>query len=358
MIETLDRWSRRRTFTDEDEVDLLGRVLRRALLPDAVADHLRRWLPTVNKPIVRVEVHSDRMAAIPWEYTCLDDQVPIGASPDLAFARYVDVGRPAREPLDVVHVLVVSVCPPDQHARLLPFLRLGSTEKPPTSEAMAASISASVGQDPRLQVSQLVDPDVAQLRRHLEENQVDVIHYVGFGLRQSNGEVALAVNRRGDVVPMTTKTLVEASKAHGPFRALVVHLLVPPPSDLVVPLPSASLHHLIDGVADAVIATQHPAPFAHVQDFTDQLYDGVAAGDTLEQAVQNARRNLRDSWPLNDSTAFGMFTITTTTAADHQLLRRPAMRTSAGDGRAPTSAQPNPLPPPTGSARPADVLQQ
>ena len=332
LLDTLDRWSRRRLLTDEEEVKLLGRVLHRALLPTALMNDLQTWLEGANRPLLRLLVSRGQLAEIPWEYATFDDDHALGAHERLAFSRYVavDAGAPTL-PQDKRKALVIVACPPELHQRLPPILHMGRIEQPLDAEELAERLTSTIENESnrRIVVGDVkVNPNVTELRRAITSSDADIVHYVGFGRASGGGEL-VCVGSHEESVWFEVSSLQELRRNVPPAAAFVLQLLVPPPNEpsIPVPLPGSSLLPLIGRCWNAVVATQHPAPTRHIDEFNGQFYYELGNGSSLESSVQGARRHLRDVLRVDDSTAFGMFSVTTTADADHQLLGQQGHKT-------------------------------
>jgi hypothetical protein len=99
----------------------------------------------------------------------------------------------------------------------------------------------------------------------------------------------------------------------------------------------------------ALVVGQHIATPEHVMTFTEEFYKALAAGESVEQAVQLTRRQLlRTSpvWPQNpsrrDKAAFGAVSVVTTAEGDVRLLDLPVVDAASTDSPSGMHGQPQP----------------
>lgn len=340
VMEALDRWSRRRPLESRAEAELLGTLLYKALLPDAVS----RLLPAAGaggRTLVRIRLdRTDRLAAIPWEYARAAGR-PVATDPALALSRYVEVDSAPVLPKDRVRVLGVTVCPPAVAARLpARFSRSGAarlTGGPALAADLQRSMTGRAGSRPQLEVTVADDVTLDELDRLLrDEGPWDVVHYVGLGWELDDGEECTLAFSDGtaDVVPVPLATVMDKLVEHR--CPLVVVQLLSSPMDRPGPaLGAMRLLPLLDGGVQGLVVAQHAATDQHVIGFDTKFYERLAAGDAVEVATQQGRRSLLESPPELDYTAYGTVTVTTTRDGDLRLVAPAPAATGVSRGGLP-----------------------
>lgn len=336
LIEALDRWSRRRPLESEDEVELLGRVLHRAIVPKAVAQYIDTVASGSDSLLLRLLVRSGRLSEIPWEYATPQGGPPLSTNPKVTFARFADVACPRPAPKDHLKLLLAVVCPRDIHSRL------GSSQIVPEAADVAALFEELIRDRSggRISVEPLVNPDATRFKE--AARAADVVHYLGFGmtpLRSSEGQLCFC-NTSGRAVYVRPERVFE--KRDAALGALVVQLQVPPGDQREPPLPGGSLLPLLGQATAAVVSNSYPAPLDHLSELSAYLYGALAEGRTLEESVQAARIHLRDQIPGEDSTAFGMFSVTTCDQGGLQLLSGTGAAGRRGDSQPAAQVRPTP----------------
>lgn len=321
VMEAVDRWARRRSYTRKEDVELLGKLLYRWLLPSQVRSLVDQKVAASSGPLLlRVEVAAaNRLAAIPWEYARSSGTVdPLSTQESLALVRTVDTAGLPVTLKEELNVLVVAVCP-ERVQEQLPgrMTRSGLARPSPGAKLLKTVLAALPTVGSRMHVVPQHDVSIDQFESLLESEAWDVVHYVGFGWEE---EPALAFVEGAEMVgiPLTTVT----AALHGSSQAtlFVAQLLPLPVNDATPPLGAAGLLPMITGTIQGLVVAQNTLTDSHVTVFTSRFYAALQRGEPVEVAVQEARRGLLKAPPDMDYSAFGGVTVTTTRAGDLRLL--------------------------------------
>lgn len=180
LTDAMFRWAQRRRLSGRAEVNLLGRLLAKALFPAAVSSDLK-VLGQADQVTVRLHIGRDRdLADIPWEFAGVPDRAEafLAADPHFRFLRVDDQARPRPLPPvgNGINVLGV-ICLPEQWE--FPELRYGESRYTwPKTTSITRGLGSHFAANPYA-FKPMVNPTIAELRKELEEGSYDVLHYVG-----------------------------------------------------------------------------------------------------------------------------------------------------------------------------------
>jgi Trypsin-like peptidase domain len=310
VAEVLFQWAATRRLRGKDEVRLLGKLLAGALLPKGLAERLVKAQSNPELHVrLRVEPRTEGLVDVPWELAASPGTADgLGAATGFRFSRVASeliTTKASWAPrTERVPVLALVIQPPG-HAYPAVFYDGQALEWPAIADvvsrlkqALPPPLSASLQQN-------LTPGAIDAMLRQGDGFPVDVIHYIGPArLKDRKPEIGVLDDDRLGWEPIAT--LGQWIRQSG-ARVAVIEFAIPPvglESDVITP--SQVLRALQSGV-QAVIVTRvpvHPRQFAP---FNDRFYAGIAAGDTVEAAVQFARRELQSNHPLGDYAGFGWF---------------------------------------------------
>ena len=347
------RWSRRQTIRLQDEVDVLGDVLRKAMLPGKAGPTLTDVLTTDD---LRFRVCLDRapgLCQLPWEYACREDHEPFSAVQDMIFSRFVDVIDRPPELKDRIRVLAVIECP-ESVSSAIPWYQdeNGRPVSPDVAAFEGAIRGNAVPKRERIEVKWSVNDTPTELGRKLAD-QWDIVHYIGFAY-QSEGERKLVISLGGGGDRWRPLSAAEVSPLIGRARCSVFiaefHMFAPG-QDIIFPADLSDLTSLLKsgsyGHPQALIVTQYPMNVVDLGTFNQTFYESISNGNTVEEAVQFGRCEVRkQDHKGRDIAAFGSFVVTTTREGEVRLLRAtPQGPSQAGNGEdvpaAETGAEPD-----------------
>jgi hypothetical protein len=326
VMRAVDSWSRRQTIKLQDEVDVLGDVLHRAMLPatagSAIADALRK--PGL---LFRVCVdNAPRLRQLPWEYACGRGDQPFAAVKNMTFSRFVDVEDRPPEPKDTIRVLVLIECP-ESISKELPGYR-DQNGKPirPTAATFAATIRGdAVAKRERIQLEYAVNKTTTELENILADHW-DIVHYIGFAFQEERG-IKIAQGGGKQLRTITVADLAELlDLARCPVFIAEFHKFAPG-QDMEFPTDLSGLISLLQSDSpahpQALIITQSPMDLVDLGRFNETFYERISGGHTVEEAAQFGRWEVRNQdHKGRDVAAFGSFMVTTTRSGEVRLLRR------------------------------------
>lgn len=328
VLEAVDHWSRRHTIVSKDQVDLLGHVLFRALLPKPISqlvdDHRRHG----DFPLVRLKVsETNLLSAIPWEYATSPDGLCLSIAEDVTFSRYVDRPSPPADPRGTARVLVVVNVPEGagQANTLAERIKSG------LAQGMIAAAAA------RLDLTVRSTMDYDNFAVLLAQGRWDVIHYIGTAWNSASLSFA-GFGGPDDQADMTPVDLATFTAAVQKTDARVVVLQLQGQGS-ETSTENSSLLRLLGKHVCALVLADHATTTFHVLGFATAFYDVLARGLAVEIAVQAGRRRLANSPPKLgpatwlDYAAFGSISVTTTQASDVRLLTQ--LRDARGERRGP-----------------------
>jgi hypothetical protein len=309
-------------------VEVLGDVLRKAMLPDKARMALTDAL---TRQDLRFRLCLDKasgLCQLPWEYACSDDHEPFSAVQNMTFSRFVDVvGRPP-EPKDTIRVLAVIECP-ESISSAPPWYQdeNGRPVSPDVAAFEGAIRGNAVPKRERIQVTWSVNDTPIELGEKLA-GQWDIVHYIGFAYQpEGEGKLVVALGGGGDRWRPLSAT--ELSRVIGPAGCSVFiaefHKFAPG-QDVTFPADLSDLTSLLKsdsyGHPQALIVTQYPMNVVDLGTFNETFYESISNGNTVEEAVQFGRCEVRkQDHKGRDIAAFGSFVVTTTRAGEVRLLR-------------------------------------
>ncbi len=352
----LFQWAQRRYVKNVGDVELLGKLLARAVFPEAIEPELRKACSN-DELLVRLHIDpASDLFDIPWEIATVkveEENGHLGAHERLRLARISTRETPLAKPLENGARMVAAVVQPPEHQSQMPTFMYGSKEIrwPGEGQILERLRGATAGT--RLVVEELPNPKPVTMRTALTSAPPPgtanaVVHYIGRGeMRDGEPCIALA-DDEGDIEWHGISDFFNWVAGSG-ARLLVVQFTLPPLGfDPEVIAPRTFLQALA-GSVEAVLFTRFPMHPRHLLAFNDVLYDRLDKGEPVESAVQQARNETYVNRFLGAVAEFGWFTLITGENAGTRLVEPPAEQSPATGGalRGPTPSEP---PAPAGDA--------
>jgi hypothetical protein len=318
LTEAMFRWAQRRRLSTQEEVDLLGRLLAKGLFPPAVEHHLKS-LSEADALTIRLHVDTEHgLEDIPWELTCAPDSTDfVSAHPHYRLLRVDDRARsdPAPENLpEQISVLGVMGLPwiapmADFEDELAGWPPVEEIEK-----SLAANFDGSV-----YSYTGLGD-ELKELQKALGEGTYDVLHYIGIGRvspDRRRAQVRMADYKTRS--PVDVQDVLTWARDAG-VRVVILQLAEPPMIQGPEPLSVSSLGEMLSGSIQAVVLTRFPVHPRQITSFNYWFYSELGEGRTLEEAVQEGRRRLRQAPVVEDWAGFGAFAVITDGSREIRLV--------------------------------------
>jgi len=364
MSEVLVRWARSSGRRDESEVRLLGRLLSAAVFPPAVVERLPEAAARGEDPVL-VRLHVDPngpLADLPWEFIThpRDPERFLAATDGYAFARVNPTSGPVSarptdlSPTDPVRVLTI-VVQPENTTRWSPVVDSQQLVQWPSGQDIAhglyGSLSGTLADGrPAFDVEPLNNPTLTDFNERSPEQPVDIVHYVGFGYQLPPGGAAASGPERtmiafsrgsGGVGDLRYSPATEVLKTIASMKPRLVVLEFGTPSfddpyekwgQGCEPVGPSILAAAAELGVDALVCTRPVHPY-QCELFNRAFYKRIAAGQTVEHAVQIARQALLTERAI-DFAGFGWFMDATATGVPTRLLPSvaPAEANASGGG--------------------------
>jgi hypothetical protein len=279
--------SRGRVFPEAEQVRLLGSILYGAVFPGQVGEKFREVTGQAGRGRVIVALRfaegtEPDLVNLPWEHLFRpkgfsDAGMQLAIERSVAFVRTLDAEL-ADAPAALgegLRILVVAIEP----KRFKPV------------EDVVEHLQKTVAGRPGVTVDVLETPTPLQLEEGLEG--YDVLHYVGFGRFQEGQDRIALADEVGDVDYVSIDVIADSLRP--PEPRLVVLELCPTEGENVVPADFAALAPSLLGQVPAVLAYQFPLSPEDTETLNAKLYDQLAEGAPVDEAVQEARKKLRVS---------------------------------------------------------------
>jgi hypothetical protein len=297
LLRLFERWMTLRDRTwEEEEIRVFGQLLHRMLFPSDSWSWVERQAAKRDGDVVRLmlafpaDAASSRLAAVPWEYLCTQDRPGNDGSflvltPWLLLSRVVPSG------------VLEETEPPGEQVRILPVVgeasnpRLGAVSYQPVLEAIQRTTSRPGFST----LDPLLDATEDRLAATVAEHHPHVVHYVGHGrFREGRGAVALR-NAQGDTTWLPEDRLARALCSGGWGPAIVIlHACEGGAIDYEYRFAGLAPTIVRRG-ALCVVAMQYAVTNATAITFSEALYAALADHQSLDEALQTARRRLYDT---------------------------------------------------------------
>ena len=370
VTKALFKWAQRRRIRWQEEVDLVGQLLARALLPPGVADHLRALQGSTSVLVRMFFEEKNDLADIPWELTILPWErstvpgqnyaflathsayrlvrVMPGQRPGPGFGGGVGAGLGVGVGVGVAPdggagpggvTVLATVALPKQWS--YPQVR-GKNSVTPYKWPETPKISSDLRSDLKARGFSLDPCESAQwseVSDALQANRPDVFHFIGVGRRGADGEplLSFASWNEGDEDAVNARYVLQQAAQSG-VKLVVLELVLVPEEENFDPLTASSLGNVFADGLRAVVLTHLPVHPAQLQGFNQTFYREVGAGKQVEAAVQEARNRLQQHKQVEDAAGFGWFTLLTDDRPGLVLVSSPQ-----GDGTQRGLAQSSPL---------------
>jgi hypothetical protein len=329
VSEALFQWAQRRYVRNASDVEFLGKLLARAVFPEAMEPALRKACSN-DELLIRLHVDPDsELFDIPWEIATVqleEENGHAGAHERLRLARVSSHDRSPADPVkEGARVIAAVVQPADQQAQMPTFMYGEKKIKWPDEGQILERLRSAVART-RFVVEPLADPKPVTMRTTLTETPPagttnTVVHYIGRGeMRGEEARIALA-DDEGDVEWHPADDFFGWVGDSG-ARLLVVEFTLPPLGfDPEVIAPRTFLQALC-GSVEAVLFTRFPMHPRHLLAFNDVLYAQLDAGEPIESAVQHARNETYVNRYLGAVAEFGWFTLITGQSAGMRVVEQ------------------------------------
>jgi hypothetical protein len=350
----LFRWSQQRGIDNREDARFLGRLLAAAILPEKIAARLRRHLPADDLVVrLHIDESDEDLFSVAWEDTLLDGEGEghISVARGMRMVRVAEGQEPAESPpaaaLDDSEVIGVVVQPPKLQAQMPVVRDYGQLVKWPSKEGIATGLRSNL-QDARLPRDVLSNPNAGDVIERLEKacpprRQNAVVHYIGFG-KEEEGEALLALAETAEIAWRRAGDLFGWVGQCG-ARMLVIELLPAPKGEIFEPISPRAFLSALRGGVDAVLFTRFGIHPRALLQFNGTFYGNLARGETVEVAVQRARRTLHDNQVLGDEVGFGYFSLITRAQGPVRIVQPDEGQGSTTFRQRETLEPPRPEPP-------------
>jgi hypothetical protein len=284
-------WKAQGRFDDAEQARLLGQVLYRSIIPNAIATELARLMLEEKRP-VHVSLCFDRdmdadLVHLPWEQLYVEGRGTISAS--LGVAQRVTLTR-VTEP-------VPTPVPPPPDAE--PAVLLVTAPRRQSPLEVREIYSKGVDDLQRLHGLALLDGSAElnqdDLQTRVEKGGVSVLHYIGFGRYDHLAdEIALAAgdDDAEELEYIRGEQLAQLLFQVDPPKLVILQTCAGPAS--AVPAdPTVLAPRLLGAGVQAVVAFPYPLTVEDAALASRRLYEELVAGESVRVAVQEARRALR-----------------------------------------------------------------
>jgi hypothetical protein len=324
VAEALFKWSQRRGIRDQGEVKLLGKLLAGAVLPDTVRQRI--WDNRLaDELLLRLRVNRESVLFdVPWEFMTIEangGERYLAAEERFGFVRVVphpDPGMVSSTPSGGTVRAVGIVVHPKSWQKFMPRLEA----KPwPKAGSVAAELEADVGASPRFQLEPVERPTPFEVQEALraEKGPTEIVHYIGFG-QIKDGTAALAFSDDADDVAWRGADELFEWVAGSGARVLLVQLVLPRWDSPFEPVRPTTFVDAVANRVNAVVFTRFPVHPTQCHTFNSAFYGALAAGGSVETAVQQARTMVQKNQYLGDAAGFGSFTLITGPKSDTRLV--------------------------------------
>jgi Trypsin-like peptidase domain/CHAT domain len=322
VTEAMFRWAQRRRISATEEVELLGRLLARALFPSGVAANLK-ILANADEVLVRLHVAPEtKLADIPWELAAIPGQAGrfLAADPRFRFVRIDDTASVAPPPEEVAPIRVLAVVGLPQRW-IFPKIYREQTYPWPKNKDIWAKLKENLA-GTRFRLTPLEDPEPSDLLKTLESTTFDVLHYVGVGRIGRHGQAQLSMvdSSEGDGTWQEANDVLKSAGASG-VRLVVLEFTMPPADQVVEPVAPSALSDVLQGSISAVVYTRFPVHPRQFQSFNREFYLHLGDGGSVETAVQLGRDVLERNKFVEDAAGFGWFSLVTGPRSDIRLVQ-------------------------------------
>jgi hypothetical protein len=293
-IRIFEEWLRKDQIRVRQELIVLGHHLYFALFSQGTsgkaspADFLREGLQSVqgNKGSrlrlqLRFTEDNAGLIRLPWEFLYSPDrQQFLATDVNLVLSRYIPL-TVKREPLNPekgsLRILVMISRPTDQQ------------------EVIAKEVVKAIEGLPGVEVNVVKNSTLDALEAALAAYEPHVFHFIGHGNYDSEtgGSLALVDPKTGNSDPLDDVTLIQCFQGKGIFPRLVfLHMCEGGKAEgdaSALQAFSGFAPRLMHARIPAVVAMQYPIKNGDAQEFAVAFYRDLAAGGTIDGAVQQGR---------------------------------------------------------------------
>jgi hypothetical protein len=290
-------WASQGRVPQLEQIKLLGSILYGALFPGTSGRRKRFEQLLAHKRdrnvsvALRFDEDTDReIVDLPWEhlYVPARGEAPeVFLASDLSTALFRSLleepGEDHAPDNSSISVLIVAVKPAQTEAD-----KKNNYDAEPLVDGIVKELKSFAGVD----FLSVDTPDADELVKALGAGSYDVVHYVGFGrFRAGLEQIAFGVGRLvADYVEMAR--FAECFQASTPPKAAVLQLCEGGPGAISADF-SLEARTLLQSGIDAVVAYQSPLSMDSANKFNKSFYERLAAGDSIERAVQHGRYSLK-----------------------------------------------------------------
>jgi hypothetical protein len=321
------RWSQGRVVRDEEGVELLGRLLAGAVLPDPLPARLLRSSGG-DAVLLRLQIDgASELFDVPWEFAALKangDLKYLAAEKQCGFVRVVphpDEEQVETKPGPQTGRVVAAAIQPKAWQKFMPTIDETPWHKP---GQVAADLAVAVGSAGTFKLDRVEPATPVELQNTLDAKAgvpTEVVHYVGFG-RVRDGKPQLACADGDAVTWQNADNVLDWFAASG-ARVVVVQLLLPRWDAEHPRIRPRAFLRALRGRVNAVVFTRFPVHPKQAHEFNGKFYETLGKGGSVEAAVQSGRNQVRGNVFFDDAAAFGSFALVTGPKPDTRLAPLP-----------------------------------
>lgn len=271
-----------------------GTELGNLLLPNEVRQLFLKALRSIQRDTgirLRLKLRDASLAGLPWEFAHVRDTVDgLRLAPYLSLDPRVSIVRHELSPLDLpsirplkqdaLRVLLID-------ARSVPgYLELADEATKLITEAINGSVTSGI----RIDLHVLPHPDLATLKKTLLASTFDIVHFVGHAETRA-GVGQLVMLGEDDAPALVGSAEMADALLEGDVRIALLSACATA-SRTAAGVWSCLASELVVRGLPAVIAMQYAIESSHATMFEMGLFEAIAAGLTLDEAVSLGRRRV------------------------------------------------------------------